>query len=115
MSPAGGARACPQPLRGVPVRSFSRTSGAADESKSDADAELSEYRDRRRERLADLQGGEEGFFPETFPRLEHRTETMSVSDFLAAHSEAEAPEKESEAVTLYGMLLCPMPTPAAQN
>lgn len=107
MAPAAGARAWPQPFRGA-VRSFSTTTRAVDGVKSEADAEMAEFSSRRRERLAELQAGEEGLYKETFPRLEHRTETMSVSDFLAAHSEAETPEKdvpekEPEEVTLYGM------------
>lgn len=77
----------------------------AEDSKSNADAELSNYKARRLERLESLQGGEEGLFTETFPRLEHRTETMSVSDFLEANNDIETPDNNASAVTLYGMLL----------
>lgn len=100
-----GAQTFPQPFRSVPVRWSSQTSTAVEDSKINADAELSNYKARRLERLESLQGGEEALFTETFPRLEHRTETMSVSDFLEAHNDTETPDNDSSAVTLYGMLL----------
>ncbi|MBE3041757.1 hypothetical protein IMZ48_04090 [Candidatus Bathyarchaeota archaeon] len=107
MALAGCARPCSLPSRGVAVRSFSATARAADEEEDQrlAGNELSEYRNRRRDRLNGLQG-KEGLFREAFPRLEHRTPTMLVSEFLKTHKDVDALDKESDPVTLYGMLLC---------
>ena len=75
-------------------------------------AEPLDHKNRRLERLESLQNGEEALFSETFPRLEHRTETMSVSDFIDAHKQVETPDAEIPSVTLYGMLVhsvsCPL-------
>lgn len=95
----------PSPSRSVPTaRSFSRTSRALVEGKGDANAELSDHKPRRLDRLASLQDGEDALSKEPFPRLEHRTETMSVAEFLDAHKDVEARDPSFEPVTLYGML-----------
>lgn len=60
------------------------------------------YKQRRLERMAALQSGENALFKETHPRLEHRTETMSVGDFLEANEDLATGSPEASEVTLYG-------------
>lgn len=102
----------PSPSRSVPLRSFARTSRALQEGKGDVDAELSDYKQRRLERLASLQDGGEVLFKEPFPRLEHRTDTMSVAEFLDTHKDIEARDPSFEPVTLYGMFAPPTYDPS---
>lgn len=63
-----------------------------------------DYKQRRLERMAALQSGENALFKETHPRLEHRTETMSVADFLEANEDFATGSPETSEVTLYGRI-----------
>lgn len=72
---------------------------------------MESYAQGRLRRLEGLKNGEEGVLDEVFPRLEHRTGTMSVAEFLDANSEVEAPNPTADAVTLYGMRLQPRTDP----
>ncbi|CAI4218613.1 unnamed protein product [Parascedosporium putredinis] len=80
-----------QSCRVSALKSFSTTARWLVEGQSDApetEAELMDYKQRRLERMAALQSGENALFKETHPRLEHRTETIP----------------ETSEVTLYGRI-----------
>lgn len=66
---------------------------------------MESYAQGRLRRLEGLKDGEEGVLDEVFPRLQHRSETMSVAEFLDANSEVSAHDPTADAVTLYGMRL----------
>ncbi|SPO02217.1 related to lysyl-tRNA synthetase [Cephalotrichum gorgonifer] len=96
------SRARPRSYIGVPARSLSGTSRVWGNAEASTDAEPLDYKQQRLERLASAQDGEDALFKEPFPRLEHRTGTMSVADFLDTHKDVEAHDPNSDSVTLYG-------------
>ena len=94
-----------RPRRATLYRPISTTARVLGEKKPyelETEAELYDYTQGRLARLAAFQQGEDAILGDMHPRLEHRSETMSVADFLAANEDVEVHDPNSDAVTLYG-------------
>jgi len=57
------------------------------------------------QRLQRILSGEEQIFAESYPRLKHRAEVMTVADFLEEYKDYEPVDVDPKEVTLYGRLL----------